>query len=224
MTLCCRRIRDTRQGAIPSMPFTKSLNFPFIPLNSLRTVIVFLASVDQVEFLLNSLSGWPVDRRSRLSSIGQDGKMCRRIASTETGSSSSLSAPMYLLSAKVVTILPVPSRTWWGPETLPRACWGKRSHQQREKVWDRFRGPCEKPGSHPDFLAFCAALEQLKRKQFGSLDAGGTVRKIRAISGDTVRRYGRTASGEDRGKLWLVAPRNQAEWKLTKQQSYRTLV
>ncbi|MGC9223289.1 MAG: reverse transcriptase-like protein [Terracidiphilus sp.] len=49
------------------------------------------------------------------------------------------------------------------------ACWGKWSHAQREKALDRYRGACEKPGLHPDFLAFCASLDQLKKTELDRL-------------------------------------------------------
>lgn len=45
------------------------------------------------------------------------------------------------------------------------ACWGKWSHDQRESELNRFRGTCEKPSLHPDFLAFCATLDQLRQKE-----------------------------------------------------------
>ncbi len=49
------------------------------------------------------------------------------------------------------------------------ACWGKWSHDQREKALDRYRGACEKPGLHPDFLAFRASLDQLKKTELDRL-------------------------------------------------------
>jgi ribonuclease HI len=49
------------------------------------------------------------------------------------------------------------------------ACWGKWSHDQRESELDRFRGRCEKPSQHPDFLAFCAALNQLRQTELDRL-------------------------------------------------------
>jgi hypothetical protein len=49
------------------------------------------------------------------------------------------------------------------------ACWGKWSHAQREKALDRYRGACEKPGLHPDFLAFGASLGQLKKTELDRL-------------------------------------------------------
>jgi hypothetical protein len=49
------------------------------------------------------------------------------------------------------------------------ACWGKWSHDQREKALDRYRGACEKPGFHPDFLAFCVSLDLLKKTELDRL-------------------------------------------------------
>lgn len=49
------------------------------------------------------------------------------------------------------------------------ACWGKWSHDERERALDRYRGACEKPGLHPDFLSFRASLDQLRNTELDRL-------------------------------------------------------
>jgi len=49
------------------------------------------------------------------------------------------------------------------------ASWGKWAHDRREKQLDSFRETCEKPGSHPDFRAFCDSLDRLKATQLNRL-------------------------------------------------------
>lgn len=49
------------------------------------------------------------------------------------------------------------------------ACWGRWSQAQRERAQDRYRGACEEPGLHPDFLAFRTSLDQVKKTELDRL-------------------------------------------------------
>jgi hypothetical protein len=49
------------------------------------------------------------------------------------------------------------------------ACWGKWAHEEMEKVLNKYRGTCEKPGSHPEVLAAAAALGDTKQKELDRL-------------------------------------------------------
>jgi len=49
------------------------------------------------------------------------------------------------------------------------ACWGRWSHEQREKVLERYRGTCEKLGLHPEILRAIAAIDELKQRELARL-------------------------------------------------------